>query len=262
MIKHFTFWCVITLTVIIAAIPASASAIVWSTPTNETGNASDILTGNVVAAVFMGDIGYGTNQVSGNDIVNGVNFGYQIGATGTFNTYSNISLSGLTSTIGAVAGSGAPAGWNSAYAELTGYANGSFWGANPGLAINLTGLTIGDSYEVEVLNPWWDQPFTGTTYSDGTNTSAPVNIGVNPANGPWTYQVPQYLTGTFTATSSTLSIYPFTTGGGGEAYLISAIEVLDTTSPVITGTPEPQSFALSIMGLAGLGFFARRRRQA
>lgn len=102
-----------------------------------------------------------------------------------------------------------------------------------------------------------DQGFTGTTFSDGTNTSSAVAIGV--ANGGTVTATPQYITGTFTATSSTFNIYPFTTGGGGEAYLMAALEILDTTSSS-SSVPEPGVLGPTVAGLLGVGALSLRRK--
>lgn len=166
MTKPSILWRAIAITAA-AAVPANGS-IIWNAPTTGTGNASDIVnTGTVVAAVYMGNRSYGVSTVSSNITVNGVSFGYHIGTGGTFNTYSNITVGGLTSNMGQVDGSGAPVSWDSGYAALTEYTDGSFDGANPGLFYTITGLTIGDTYEVQLFTPWWIRASRGRRSATG-----------------------------------------------------------------------------------------------
>ncbi len=244
------YWSRIVITLCLGSVRALAG-VSWGTPTNDTGNASDIITGDVVVAVFMGDDGYGTNQVSSDVTVNGVTFGYQIGTTGTFNTYSNISITD-PGYPGGNYGDGAPSSWDSGYGEITEFGDGTYDGASPEY-FTISGLIIGDTYELQIFTPWWNQGFDGTTYSDGTNTSAPLNIGVNTTGTPSQY--PQYIIGTFTATSTSIDIYPYSPGGGGEDFLTAALVLIDTTT--VSGVPEPGSFALAAGGLLLAGLLGR-----
>lgn len=141
------------------APPARAEALIaWSLVTNQTGNPSDIVTsGTFLESAFL-------NATS--DTVNGVVFAPEV-ATGTPGTYdfigSDISISNLQS--GSSSTVSAPGGYNANYATLVESA-GSTSATFAAPTIALGGLTIGQEYEVQIFEPWWNNSYL-TDYDDG-----------------------------------------------------------------------------------------------
>jgi hypothetical protein len=231
------------------------SLITWGTATNETGNSSDILTsGTFLESAFL-DADSPINGAS--DTVNGVVFAGEYGSStpGTYDfTGSNISISSLQS--GSSSEVYAPGGYNANYATLVEYA-GSTSTSYPAPTITLGGLTIGQEYEVQIFEPWWNGNYP-TSYSDGTDTSAALTTGCNPSTRGAVCGTPttaQYITGTFTATGTTESIY---TSNSTDTYeIFSALQVRDITTGPVSGVPEPGTLGVLSVGLLGLGLVRR-----
>jgi hypothetical protein len=219
---------------------AVASTISWQTPVNETGNASDILTtGTLVGAAMSGP----------STTVNGVLFNGPSGTVGGVTSYgaSNITLTGL-STVDVSYGS-APGGWNPSYAVLVGSGG---YGSPGSVTLTLGGLTAGQSYEVQLLESFWNSNWA-TNFTAGASKSGNVNLS-GPDEGVGASSVPQYVLGTFIADGATESIVL----SSPTSYTIfTAGQVRDLSPAAI---PEPSSIALLGTGFLGLLGAARRRK--
>ena len=213
---------------------AAAGAITWSSVINETGNATDIVTsGTYVDAATAGVT----------TTVNGVLFhGRSTAGTGTIGfAGSGITISNIIDGAGPGPGA-APGTWNAAYQTLV--SAGAYGDGNSNqVQITISGLTSGASYTLQILEPYWNASYP-TTFSDGTNTSGPLNMGVG------TSVVPQYVTGTFSATGTTQVVNLGATAFGVEMF--GAIE--------IRSLPEPPTIAITSMATLALLRLRRRRR--
>jgi hypothetical protein len=238
---------------------AHAGTITWGTVQNETGNASDVITNGV----FLES----ATAYTGADLtLNGVTFAHQTSFTssvGSFADGSQIQVEGTGAS--PVSGAGTPAGWNSNYADLVsaGYFDLGSFAVSFANGFVLGGLTVGDSYEIQLFEPYLpyvygdNQPaaFSSTyaypaTYSGGSGL---LNTG-------YVYSTPgstaQYVTGTFTATATTQNVYISAWGESDSEpdTAWDAIQVRDDT------TPEPGTMLLVGTGLIGLACVRRHRR--
>ena len=241
------------------ATSAHAGTITWGTVQNETGNASDVITNGV----FLES----ATAYTGADLtLNGVTFAHQtsfISSVGSFADGSQIQVEGTDAS--PVSGAGTPAGWNSSYADLVsaGYFDVGSFAVSFANGFVLGGLTVGDSYEIQLFEPYLpyvygdNQPaaFSSTyaypaTYSGGSGL---LNTG-------YVYSTPgstaQYVTGTFTATATTQNVYISAWGESDSEpdTAWDAIQVRDDT------TPEPGTMLLVGTGLIGLACVRRHRR--
>ncbi len=134
-------------------------------------------------------------------------------------------------------------------------------GFEPGaLTQNITGLTIGANYN---LSFYWGaaQQYNPSAFNQPTTESIKVSFGGqtfstatinNPAEGfsPWRLQT---FTFTATATSQLLSFLAAGSPSGQPPF-----SLLDGVSLTV---PEPASWAVLLVTMAGLGLMSRRRRQ-
>ena len=125
---------------------------------------------------------------------------------------------------------------------------------------------------------FWAKGATGTTgnltwalrYLDGTGTILAGTVGqtlnsVNPST--WTQfgttlAIPANTVGVFFETTFAIGpvgVQPSGLAFTGGGFLIDDISLQST---VVTAVPEPESYAMLLAGLGGLGFLSRRRRRA
>lgn len=208
------------------AAPRNALAqnvLTWGTPQLITGSSDVVNTGTEFGAF---------TAYSSNLVVNGV----------TFYTLANATNFSATSAGNASDFGGFSSG-DTTYDHLI---NSAVFTPADGSARSLTinNLVVGHSYTVQLFTPAWDADWP-TKYTSGANT---VDMG-NTASAP------TYVSGTFTATSTSLTIaYQSTTGFYG---MLAAASVRD-----VSAVPEPSTYA-TLAGAAGLIATAvvRRRRQ-
>jgi MYXO-CTERM domain-containing protein len=226
---------------------AQGAAITWGTPTNDTGNSSDIInSGTFIDSAFIGNSSVTANGVTFNGLNSSVDGGGAItGAVATFDSGSNIRVNNLqyqcTSCFPG------PDGFfsDSNYQALTGQMAFST-DAEPAIVIG--GLTVGDDYQVQIFTSYWNNNFS-TAYSvnsDGSDGSGYLNLGDSDSPA-------QYVTGTFTADATSQTIYAV--GNVSDIDTFDAIQVRSAVS----STPEPAPLALLTLGLGVIGLLRRPR---
>jgi len=224
-----------TLLVTLGALPSAvlAASITWNTPAWETGNASDIIT----SGTFIDSAAW----TRGNPVVNDVTFNGQtvFDSEGTlhFGNDSRITVTGILYPY-YIARAYLPSWLNTSYLNLVSGGAIQQSGSNPSTAINLGGLSVGQSYQVQVFEAFWNADFY-TSFGG----SAPLHSGVGNSN-------PEYVVGTFTADAATQAIS--LTGDSG--YVIFDAVQVRTTSVPDSGTTA------ALLGTALLGLAALRRR--
>jgi hypothetical protein len=246
MTRRFGGWCAITVAVGLAAAQANAAEVFWSVATNETNSAGDVTSpGGLLAAVYVG-CQQNTSDCPTpptDDIVNGVDFGYQIGGNGTvgFNGNVDVSLSGVN----------APGEFPvpSPGSEDGLVTQGDFSNLGASMTFNITGLVIGDVYSIQFFEPYWTANYN-TTYTDPLSDSVTLATGCS-TGCSGTPAVAQFVTGTFTADGPSEAI---TISNPGSYAIFGAADVFDESAP------EPQTIGLVAAGLMGLAF--RRWRLA
>jgi hypothetical protein len=127
------------------------------------------------------------------------------------------------------------------------------------LALTMSGLTIGETYEFQ----WWDSdanPNTHAAVNNNTlNTTATAGNSVSLFAGPGVdySSAGQYAIGTFTADAVSQEI-DFTGASSSDDPLVDAFQLRGGITPV----PEPSTWALLALGLvfAGQKFYAQRRQ--
>lgn len=221
---------------------ALASTITWQSPTNETGNASDIVT--------LGTL-WGAATSGATTTVNGVQFQGYSGTMGTTSSYGTSGVTVNNLTVGSTTEySNMPGGWDSDYAGIVGA--GGYGPSGNVVSIVLTGLTSGETYEVQIFEPFWDNNW-GTNFTGGSHTSGTLNQAGAGEPGTSAASVPQYVTGKFTASGTTQTI---TLSSPTSWIVFGSMQVRDVTGT----TPEPSSLALLGTGVLGLAGTLRRRR--
>lgn len=218
--------------------PTHASLIVWQSPADAT-SVSDILsTGTFVAAKS----GYAVHQNGGPITVGGVAFGD--------NAQTLITFGGNTGFGIVIPDEALPNSGDTDYNNLLskGYFTPAFDTAN----ITLSGLTIGDSYRVQLWVPVWDHTWTTTFSTSNGETSTSVDMNN-------VYTAARYVVGNFVADGTSQTIVYGQTVGPSSAYgLVAAAAVFNLSSPA--AVPEPGTYA-ALAGLAALGLVVWRRRQ-
>ncbi|MEI6607411.1 MAG: hypothetical protein WCP35_19030, partial [Verrucomicrobiota bacterium] len=204
-------------------VTAAPAIITWGAATDVTWSDSDVLTnGTAVAAV--------TTWRNADLPINSVTFSKYLSIAGgvmTFNT-ANISMAWTP---------GVPSNDNGAPVEqycpnpqpnttdnykmlyYSCYGGNSSSGTHRG-TITLSGLTVGQTYQVQVWAPQWNN---NDYYQIGG-----VNVNIGNWNGTQVRQ-PQYLVGTFTATTTSQPIPWNAVSGGGTSYVPAAVSLRDVT---------------------------------
>ncbi|MFZ4688924.1 MAG: PEPxxWA-CTERM sorting domain-containing protein [Polymorphobacter sp.] len=209
---------------------AQAATILWSTPVNATGNASDILTtGTLHVASTSGPT----------TTLNGVTFTSGFG--------SLITLSGVETVTSIYSN---PNFGNASYNDLVG--TGDYSSSGAPFSITISGLTTGNQYAVQLFEPFWNNNWA-TAFTGGASTSGLVNL-TGPDQGAGEAFVPQFVIGTFTASGTSQLI---TLSSPTAFVLVAAGQVRDIT--VGAAVPEPGTWALMIAGFGMIGFAARRK---
>jgi len=118
-----------------------------------------------------------------------------------------------------------------------------------GVATNIVGLVVGQQYDISLLLSGDNRP--GQSYvfniSIGTNFWSTPGVDGTPGSNPGTLE--HYLF-TATAASETLMLY--------QSSQTQASPMVDNIS--IAAVPEPSTWAMMILGFAGVGFMAYRRQ--
>lgn len=210
--------------VLVAASPAMAADVTWAAPQNATGNASDVITSGALFAAF---------NTGPTTTVNGVTF-----ASGFV---APITLTGVNTITNIYS---APNFADPAYNALVG--TGAYSGSNAPFTMNITGLTAGKTYAVQIFAPFWNNNWA-TAFTGGTSTSGLVNL-TGPNQGAGASSVPQYVVGTFVADSANQQI---TLSSPTSYVLLSAAQV--------RAVPEPATWAMMLVGFGMAGFGLRRR---
>ncbi len=202
-----------------------AASITWGAPQQISGD-SDVMTNGTL------DRAYGLG--SSGDTVNGVTFGSILPTDST-------NISGLINN--GTFGSGPLSG---PYANLV--SNGIY--DNDSGSITLNGLVTGDSYEIEV----WvnDSRSPENTRSETISGSPTILFGSQTGNG-----LGHFIVGTFIADSTGSQALDFEAANGGIVQ-VNALQLRVLSASV----PEPSSFILSGIAVAGMMVYTGRRRKA
>ncbi len=243
---------VTALSLSLAVEPAKAAVINWGAAQNITGSSDVVTTGTLHASANFWSTG--TAAGSGNITVNGVQFdGFQSARSSptsvpgpTSLTVGNITLTGTSpetnnQNLQGFADVGGPASYNNLLNQLAYVVNTSTTGT---MGVNVGGLTNGAQYLIQ----FWvnDSRLSAATRTVlvGGNSLAVNTTGTAGGLG-------QYITGTFTADSTTQS-FPSIGGVGSVAYA-NAMQVR------MLAVPEPtQMVSVAAIG-AALGMWRMRK---
>jgi len=230
-----------TLLVTLGALPGAvlAASITWEDITLplETGNVSDIIT----SGTFVDSASWTADD----QIVNGVRFNGQT----PFNSETGTMRFGHDSKI-TVTNIAHP---NDHYGPGPTFSAGSYFNLVSGgawqlsgfnTAINLGGLSVGQSYQVQIFEAFWDY-----NWDTSFGGSAPLQLGVSNDPDP-KKTIPNYVVGTFTADAPTQLISLASDSG---------VVVFDAVQVRTTSVPDSGTTA-ALLGTALLGLAALRRR--
>ena len=254
MQKSFSIFAAVTVTALalsLAVEPAKAAVINWGAAQNITGSSDVVTTGTLHASANF--FATGTQAGSGNITVNGVQFvGFQSARTPTPGsgptslTVGNITLTGTSPQSNNVnlqgqPGLGGPASYNDLLNQTAFVFNTNTTGT---MGVSVGGLTNGAQYLIQ----YWvnDSRLAAATRTVvvGGNTLAVNTTGSDGGSG-------QYITGTFTADSTTQSFQSI--GGVGSVAYANAMQVR------LLAVPEPtQMVAVAAIG-AALGMWRMRK---
>jgi hypothetical protein len=266
----------------LATSTAPAATIDWGAGAQNVMNDNDVSTDGTLVDAFAVSLNYGLYGAFGNTstTVNGVtfqpfNFPLDLSSSVTSGNYSFAASSGggggsLVTYINLQYGYGVNQG--TAYEQLSQPYQGllsSGGGATEDLydssgdptaantlALTMSGLTIGETYEFQ----WWDSDANPNTYSpiDRTlNTTATAGNSVSLFAGPGDdySSAGQYAIGTFTADAVSQEI-DFTGASSSDDPLVDAFQLRSGVTPA----PEPSTWVLLMASLTvlGLKFYSRR----
>ena len=204
---------------------ASAADITWAACVDETGRPSDVLAGGtLIAAVTAGR----------STAVNRVNFaGPSASSTASVLKFgaAPITLEAVQNPYGQYGAP--PAKWDSGYRSLVSGGAYSEYPTSP-MKIQITGLTVGDKYVVQVFEAFWNSNFA-TVFVGGQSSSGAVNLSGPATQGSAASGTAQYVVGTFIADSDHETISLTSTTG----YVIfDAIQVRDMGAPTAGNPPN------------------------
>lgn len=144
------------------------------------------------------------------------------------------------------------------------FTGASFSGVNAGEAVDLGSFTLNNT---GLFNPY---AFIGDAFNLTVSLTSPINTGGNPLGFPAT------VTGLITAIGGLVYIdfQPQSLSFGGDQYALSLEDVLlgttfryrtdidhlQGTFAINSAIPEPSTWAMMVLGFAGLGCMAYRRR--
>lgn len=220
---------------------AQAASITWGSIQNATGLATDVVT----IGAFLDSATDFYTDVS----LNGVTFNRNVGFSGGTVSFNDSDITfGNVQSDHSHFGSGAPGTWDPAYQDLL--FNGAYTNSGSGpIVISIGGLTVGESYLVQLWTPFWNFNWTTSFSSGGADSSGLLNHGTSAASPS------QFVVGTFTADAATQAIL-----ASGPSYGIPT--ALQVRSSMDAAVPEPSSlllFGTAIAGLAGARIRAARR---
>ena len=211
------------LTLLALLLPSQSRAqIIWGTAQTWSGDPAQVLANGTRHAA----VGFMTNDVT----VNGVTFD-RPAVTSTVSpvTFANGSTIQVTSTFFQSQVSAPPVAGD--YDTLVSFGN---FHLNATSTITLGGLVAGQTYQVQVFMPYWDNSYPTTFASSGGGAATPaLDVG---RVSPSAIAAP-FITGTFTATGTSHVIDYRSSPTGGWAG-VSAISVRNVT-PVLTGLVIP-----------------------
>jgi len=223
---------------------AAAKAQVFSTGTI-TGDADVETVGAVVDA-------YAFNYSGIDFTVNGVNFTSTSNINGTYTGYT-FNGPGIDGTGGGIVPSstgGQDTNLSTNLQDLLGNGVHNYGGGD---ALELTGLTSGQTYSLQLFINSNSHDSRSQAWSDGAAVSNPVTTGGNEAGNPGvndgdnTGYDPAYITDVFTAMGTTHTVDAVYSGTSAQL-----------SGFVLEVAPEPSTWALMGLSLAGLAFLARR----
>ena len=255
MQKSFSIFAAVTVTALalsLAVEPAKAAVINWGAAQNITGSSDVVTTGTLHASANF--FATGTQAGSGNITVNGVQFvGFQSARTPTPGsgptslTVGNITLTGTSPQSNNVnlqgqPGLGGPASYNDLLNQLAYVYYTSTTGT---MGVSVGGLTNGAQYLIQ----FWANDSRGGEPSTRTVVVGGKTLAVNTTGTAGGFG--QYITGTFTADSTTQSFQSI--GGVGSVAYANAMQVR------LLAVPEPtQMVAVAAIG-AALGMWRMRK---
>jgi hypothetical protein len=256
MQRSFNIFAAVTVTALalsLAVEPAKAATINWGSAQNITGSSNVVTTGTLHASANF--FATGTQPGSGNITVNGVQFvGFQSartqapGSGPTSLTVGNITLTGTSPLANQVNlqgtfGMGGPPSYDNLLNQLAYVVDTSPTGT---MGVSVGGLTNGAQYLIQFwVNDSRGGSFGTRTVVVGGNTLAVSTSGTTPGG------FGQYITGTFTADSTTQSFQSI--GGVGSVAYANAMQVR------LLAVPEPtQMVAVAVIG-AALGMWRMRK---
>jgi hypothetical protein len=253
MQRSFNIFAAVTVTALalsLAVEPAKAAVINWGSAQNITGSSDVITTGTLFASANF--FSTGTQAGSGDITVNGVQFvGFQSariqspGSGPTSLTVGNITLTGTSPEANNVnlqgfAGAGGPASYNGLLNQLAFLYNTNTTGT---MGVDIGGLTNGAQYLIQ----FWVNDSRAAPFATRTSLVGGTSLAVNTTGTAGGFG--QYITGTFTADSTTQSFQSI--GGVGSTAYANAMQ--------IRIVPEPtQMVAVAAIG-AALGMWRMRK---
>jgi hypothetical protein len=224
--------------VLIFSTPAFAQVIVWGPASNMAGDTDVVIPvpGTLVDAATFYSSAVTVNTVTFNPL------------TLSSGTYSDASGDiAITTPNGGAGAYTAP--FTTASPSSTSYSNlTSVLGYTVGVtgSVTLSGLTSGDTYQVEA----WSY-YTGTTPGGSTTLTGATPVNLASTGG-------QYALGTFTATGTT-ETFGYAVNAADNHAIINAVDVYNTTG--IGAVPEPSTYVLLGLGVLGLILVRRRTDQ-